>query len=309
MCHIVEFLNMDRPHRSLTALTALCLLGSVAIVSAKDVLVGTRYITTEVQTASQVETGVYIAATCNGYQGDNVNVTVLLNNNPRWFPPAGVVYFYVVDDHSKNESEALCTNHPAGQSVLPYCVIDKWSSKSDLYVMTTAGEVEAVSFTIDVQFMPQKSKTTWDRPSKTLQRKRSVKFPVHRSGDYYLQEIVRLMTTERLAYLDELLLNVSFCPNEKTTQRYTIESTLFSVDVISSYTQYICTDLPCEVDGPNVVKFNGNQLPSNTIELTATHAEWQQIYVLVVCWGGNFDPQVGDYVGDFQYSGTILPNP
>ena len=128
--------------------------------------------------------------------------------------------------------------------------------------------------------------------------------------DEYLTEVVTVESNQRLDYQEEALLQVTFCPNPFTTDEYKITSVVFGTDGISSYAQYVCTKLPCEVDGPNVLpQSNGKQLPNNNVELTTASGQFSHLYVLVVCWAGEYDPATKNYVGQFQYSGSLSRSP
>ncbi|XP_072049622.1 uncharacterized protein [Amphiura filiformis] len=276
--------------------------------------ISTRYITTSISTLSQGEEKTFIASLCGGHQllYDTVNATVLLNNNPSWLPQKGVVYYYIVDDPNKTAKDALCNNTDETGETGPYCVVPKWNSTEDLYIKARAGEVDAISFSIYVVIgynatnkEEDNVKDTNARQNHVVQLKPSYS-RFHLNADIeYLTEIITMDTNQRLGYLDEALLEITFCPNPFTTLDYKITSTVFGTDGISSYAQYICEKLPCEVDNPNVVKFNGKQLPNNEVVLTTSSGQYQHIYVLIVCWAGQYDPSVGNYVGEFQYSASL----
>ena len=63
--------------------------------------VSTRYITSSVTSIGTGETKTFIASLCKQFQGETVNATVLLNNNPQWLTKTGVIYYYIVDDPKK----------------------------------------------------------------------------------------------------------------------------------------------------------------------------------------------------------------
>ena len=66
-----------------------------------SVPVVTKYMTTEVQTLGQDEPITMIGQLCASAKGMELQVTVMLNNNPDWDPTFGVLYYYVVDDPNK----------------------------------------------------------------------------------------------------------------------------------------------------------------------------------------------------------------
>ncbi|XP_072049615.1 uncharacterized protein [Amphiura filiformis] len=309
----------------MSRLLLICLAFTACIISvtrAQPILVpvSTRYITTAISTLSQGESKTFIASLCQQFLGETVNSTVLLNNNTSWQPNMGVVYYYIVDDPSKTEKDALCSNTDEAGIPGPYCIVPHWPSTKDLYLKATAGEVAAISFSIHVdvdkdQNVQNKKK---DNVNDANARKDYVA-PVkqsysrrHLNADTeYLTEIVTVETNQRLGYLQEALLEITFCPNPFTTDDYKITSTVFGTDGISSYAQYICEKLPCEVDGPNVVGYNDMQVPNNIVDLTTQSGQYSHIYVLVVCWAGQYDPSFppsGNYVGEFQYSGSLKIN-
>ncbi|XP_070551266.1 uncharacterized protein [Ptychodera flava] len=285
---------------------------SFKVVAENDpipVEVGTRYVTSEVQFPTPNQGRTFVATTCKQFVGDSVNVTVLLTSNPRWAPLIGVVYFYVVDDPKTPKTAALCTNDVGGRAV-PSCIVNTWNTTKDLYVVTQAGDVAGISFSVNVQFLGNLKSRDTVKEMRPIRNPVTMKAVSGKADDlFYLSEIVHVSTEAGLRYQHEAILNVSFCPNAETTDRYTIESVVFGTDGISSYTQYICDKLPCEVDNPNVVKSNPSQLLINTVLLTTTTAAYQQIYVLIVDWGGNYNPIVEDYVGQYQYAATITRNP
>ncbi|XP_070551269.1 uncharacterized protein [Ptychodera flava] len=267
--------------------------------------IGTRYVTRSVVTVLAEEGKVFTASTCGHFVGNSVNITILLNNNPEWNPVKGVVYFYVVDDESKTEQEAMCHNHPAGKAAVPFCTIQHWNSSKDLFVFTTAGRVSAVSFTMNVQFRP---KPVMEKPV-MQKRNPNVIFPRRKAPvvPYYLSEIAETSTTHQLLYQEQVLLNVSFCANPETTNDYIIRSVVFGTDDISSFTQHICDQSDCTIEGTHVIGYNGNQLPSNSVDITTQHAQYQRLYVLLTCWGGNYNPAKKAYECNYQYTGSIRP--
>ena len=66
-----------------------------------QITVATRYITTEETTLLQSQSKVFTATLCNRFNGNIVNATVLLNNNPSWTPEFGVVDYYITDSPTK----------------------------------------------------------------------------------------------------------------------------------------------------------------------------------------------------------------
>ena len=120
-----------------------------------------------------------------------------------------------------------------------------------------------------------------------------------------LTEIVNSKAIESLTWHKSGLLNVTFCKNSETTDNYIISSTVFGIDGKSSYTQYICSGPPCEVDGKNVIAFDGKQLPNNVVHLVTQSGQYENFLVLVVCWSGEYDDKSETYIGHFQYNAQI----
>ncbi|XP_072049619.1 uncharacterized protein [Amphiura filiformis] len=291
----------------MSRLLRICLAFTACIISVTraqkiSVPVSTRYITTTITTLSQGEKKTFIASLCEQFTGETVNATILLNNNPSWQPTIGVVYYYIVDYPTKTEKDALCNNTDEAGKTGPYCIIPKWTSTKDLYLKARAGNVAAISFSIDIYLQKIAMKGTVKDPKAYA----APNYTKPSTSAEYLTEIVTIKANQHLGYQEEALLKITFCPNPSTTEDYKITSTVFGTDGISSYTQYICEKLPCEVDGPNVVQFDGKQLPSNEVVLTTSSGQYSHIYVLVVCWSGQYDPVVKNYVGQFQYNGSIM---
>ncbi|XP_070551257.1 uncharacterized protein [Ptychodera flava] len=269
--------------------------------------IGTRYVTRSVTTVLAEQRKVFTATTCGHFVGNAVNVTILLNNNPSWDPIKGVVYFYVVDEPTKAQSAAVCNNNASGKA-LPYCSVSQWNSSKDLFIVTTAGRVSAVSFTVNVQFQPKPvmEQNEVNNPW-ALEKYSDVMFPLMDDDIYYLSEIAETSTTHQLLYQQQVLLNVSFCANKETTDDYMIRSTVFGTDDISSFTQHICDQPDCTVEGGHVIAYNGNQLPSNTVDITTQHRQYERLYVLLTCWGGSYNPAKKAYECNYQYTGSIRP--
>ena len=59
-----------------------------------------------------------------------------------------------------------------------------------------------------------------------------------------------------------------------------------------------------KVDGANVIAHNGRQVPSNTV--TTASGQWQNLYALIVCWGGVYDPVKDNYYGGFLFNANQL---
>jgi len=274
-------------------------------LSVINVPVTTKYITTEVQTVDQDETIVLIGHLCAQSKGMAVNVTVLLNNNPSWEPTFGVLRYYVVDDPNKGVSKALCNNYLKGRAV-PNCVVPSWPSSNDIFIKGTAGQSAAISFTVDAEIFPKTSKQAAvvqaDVPK--YSPKLGLGPPVRR-GPVYLTEIVTVSATQELAYHQMAMLNFTFCPTPRTGSRYTVRDTTTDTDGKSSYAQYLCDKLPCEVDGRNVIAHDGRQLPSNT--LISPPGQWRTLYALIVCWGGIYEPANDKYIGHYLFNAVQVP--
>ncbi|XP_070551261.1 uncharacterized protein [Ptychodera flava] len=269
--------------------------------------IGTRYVARSVSTLLPGQRKVFAASTCGQFYGNSVNITVILNSNPTWNPLMGVVYFYVVDDPSKAVSAAMCSNNASGIA-LPHCSVSHWNSKKDLFVVANTGAVSDVSFTVNVQFLPKPGMEGNDVNNPwALKRESSIKFQKMDDDIYYLTQIAEISTTHQLLYREMVLLSVSFCADEETTDDYMIVSTVYGTDDISSFTQYICDQPDCSPDSSHVIAFNGNQLPVNTIAITAQHKQYGRLYVLLTCWSGSYNPAKKTFECNYQYIGTITP--
>ncbi len=275
-----------------------------------NVPVVTKYITTEVSTAHQDETMTLIGLLCQQSVGMAVNVSVMLINNPGWDPTFGVFRYYIVDAPGKAASSALCSNVKSDGTAGPNCLIKSWPSGNDIYIKGTAGGVEAISFTLDAEFFPKSSaeaaliRSQATTPKQSYLNVQHPKFRLVEGDPVYLTEIVTVSTKQIIVYKGKALLNFTFCPTPKSGSSYEIRTTVTGVDGQSSYTQYLCTQLPCEVDGPYVIAHNGRQVPSNTV--TTSSAKWQNLYALIVCWGGVYDPVRDEYFGSFLFNANQL---
>ncbi|XP_022101355.1 uncharacterized protein LOC110984989 [Acanthaster planci] len=290
-------------------LTALTVVGLVLTVSAVDVPVTTRYLTTEVTTLAQNSTITLIGYLCGEGKGEMVNITVVLNNNPKWILDIGVLYYYAVDSPQKGKADALCTNMNQG-APWPYCTVKSWPSAGDLYIKGRTGPVAAVSFSLDAERLrmgvsasvglKKPTATQWLPPADRLPHVLpGLKLKEDKTVN--LTEVITLMASEAVPRLQEAHLNFTFCPNQFTGSQYTITATVMGTDGESSWAQYLCDKYPCELSHPtNIVAFNGRQLPSNTV-ITAG-GQWTQMYALVVCWGGPYDNKTGLYTGHFQFN-------
>ncbi|XP_072049616.1 uncharacterized protein [Amphiura filiformis] len=300
----------------MSRLLLICLAFTACIISvirAKQipVPVSTRYITTATSTLRIGESKTFIASLCQQFAGETVNAAVLLYNNPSWQPAMGIVYYYIVDDPTKTQKDALCNNTDKVGQAGPRCVIQKWISRKDLYLKVIAGNVDAISFSIDIYLQKNttkgivkdsKTRNNYAGPGYTKPSTSRLHLKVDTE---YLTEIVTIEANQRLGYYQEALLEITFCPNPKTTDHYKITSTVVGTDVMSSFSQYICVKLPCEIDSPNVVALNGKALPINEVTMTTSSGQYSHIYVLIVCWSGQLDPTYG-IVGEFQYRGTLM---
>ncbi|XP_072049620.1 uncharacterized protein [Amphiura filiformis] len=288
----------------------VCIISGIEAEPIK-VPVSTRYITTAITTIGQGVEKTFIAALCQQFSGETINATLLLNNNPSWDVPSGVVYYYIVDDPAKTQKDALCNNTDKAGVPGPYCIIQKWSSTKDMYLKARAGDVSGISFSIDIDIQKNAKKgivkdhKTYAAPGFTNSSTSRLHLKVDTE---YLTEIVTVETSQRLAYKKEALLEITFCPNPFTTLDYKINSIIYGTDGISSYAQYICEKLPCQVDNPDVVGSNGKQVPNNIVTLTTQSGQYSHIYVLVVCWSGQYypTPSPGNFYGEFQYSGSLM---
>ncbi|XP_022111516.1 uncharacterized protein LOC110990727 [Acanthaster planci] len=268
-----------------------------------NVSVVTNYITTEVQTLAQEAEITFIGQLCEQSKGFEVEVTVLLNNNPDWDPSVGVLYYYVVDDPNKGSSAALCNNSPGG-TPQANCTVKAWPSNGDIYIKGHAGQSEAVSFTLSVT-MKQKAgiKPTpffFDKsPFRNLERTPSANNPT-----VYLSQVVTLSSIQPLGYHKSALLAFTFCPTPQTGTRYEVQSATSATDGHSSYASYICDKLPCVVDGENVIAANGRQLPSNIVQTES--GTWKTLYALIVGWGGVWNPPKDEYIGHFIFDAQTM---
>ncbi|XP_077985689.1 uncharacterized protein LOC144440240 [Glandiceps talaboti] len=299
--------------KPVTLCTVVILVGFAAVRASDikslktDLLVGMRYMTSDVQTVFATQSTLYKASTCKKHIGDAVNVSVILNNNPLWDPNNGVVYFYVVDAESKNETQALCHNHVTGKPAVPYCTVSNWKSSTDLFVYAIAGRVQAISFTMNVIFTPKKMGKRSDVMDQLKPRDPMVRFLPKQNEVVLLKQIAEISIDQPLVYHAGVVLDVSFCPDAGTTSSYKIVSTVFGTDIISSFTQYVCNNPDCSVESPYVINFNGNQLPSNTVTIQTSHQEYSTIYVFVYGWGGELNPATKQIIGHFRYSASVSP--
>ena len=124
-----------------------------------------------------------------------------------------------------------------------------------------------------------------------------------------LGEVVNIMTSQALEVYSvskqTALLEVDFCKNSETTDNYQITSSVFGTDGTSSYTQYLCSGPPCDPASKTLIKYEGKQLPNNNVYLTTQSGQYQHFLVYIVCWSGEFNPEVENYVGHFQYFAQI----
>ena len=91
------------------------------------------------------------------------------------------------------------------------------------------------------------------------------KFPMTERDPVYLTEIVTIASIQSIVYKGKALLNFTFCPTPKTGSRYEVRGTVTGIDGQSSYTQYLCTSLPCVV---SVMIYTW----------TLQNSRWQQTY-------------------------------
>ncbi|XP_022101370.1 uncharacterized protein LOC110985003 isoform X2 [Acanthaster planci] len=297
------------------AMLLMCVSALLAVVSAIDVRVATKFTTTEVTTLSQNSTVNLIGFLCGQAKGNTVNVTVVLNNNPYWRLNQGVLYYYVVDSPSKGEADALCTNMNQG-APWAYCTVKSWPSLGDLYIKGRSGPVEAVSFSLDAE-RTQQSEVSFSAdavkidkvPASAQKAPTSTAEPLPRvppgyklrdGKTVYLTEYITLTASQVVPRLQEAHLNFTFCPTPETGSQYSIIGTVIAKEGRSSWVQYICNKYPCELSHPeNIIAYNGRQLPINTVVTGA--GQWKQLYALIICWGGPFDPKSGLYIGDFLF--------
>ncbi|XP_022084362.1 uncharacterized protein LOC110975837 [Acanthaster planci] len=278
--------------------------GGSAVATSSQLAVSTisRYSTVDVQTFQQDESRVFIGRLCGQSVGDAVNVTVLLNNNPGWEPVKGVVEYFVID--SNYQEGVLCSNKDSNGYATPNCLIESWPNKYDIIVIATAGSVSGIAFTLNAEFYDEGTEaasyvkanlpTRRHAPSnlgasvKELSRK-----PV------ILTESVLTFPSVSLGYLEEALISFTWCGNTET-HIFAVASTITSVDGESSFAQYMCKTLPCDV-GVNNIAHNGDQLPSNTV-LTDPMTSKENLYVVVVNWGGPYDEEANKYIGNFLFN-------
>ncbi|XP_072049611.1 uncharacterized protein [Amphiura filiformis] len=288
------------------ALTA-CII-SVTFADQILVDVATRYITTSETTLLQKESKIFRATLCSRFNNHAVNATMLLNNNPSWDKSFGVIGYYIVDSPSKGSNESLCNNTDSMGHKHATCLISNWTSTTDMYLVATNGEVDSIVFSVDIKIRPLASHAKYmamhsNRPARAPKPKPSTN---ERDQDMeILTEIVNILHIQSIQYHQSALLTVNFCKNSQTTDNYEITSSVAATDGKSSYAQYLCSGPPCEVDGATVIGFDGKQLPNNNVFLTTESGEYQSFQVLIICWAGEYDPQVKNYVGHFQYSAQI----
>ncbi|XP_013418012.1 uncharacterized protein LOC106179052 [Lingula anatina] len=271
---------------------------------------GVRFVTSTVKTNGPKELKVYSASTCSAMRGKDVSVSVLLMNNQNWNPDNGVVYFYVTNKMRPHERvtgpKVLCSNTRPGKPPKYKCKIRGWDSKRDLYVFTTTGDVMAVSYSIIVEFKERKKHYEKHEDERGLVGDEFRPFTMPSAAPYRLVQTVFIKQTVKMPYQTNVLIKMWWCPGEHM-KKYKIQSTVLGVGLQSSFNQYVCHRRPCTIDGRNVIASNPNQLPMNMLTVNAggKHEELDNMYVLIRCWGGDYDPKAKDYTGKFQY-GALL---
>ncbi|XP_038065640.1 uncharacterized protein LOC119735786 [Patiria miniata] len=275
----------------------------LTVVSAIDVPVATRYLTTEVTTLAQSEAVTLVGYLCGQAKGDNINVTMVLNNNPKWYVDFGVVYYYVVDSANKTEKDALCTNMNQGKPG-PLCVVSSWPSAGDLYIKGKANLVGAVSLTVDAERtrkVGQRNPAVKQSAVEPLPRRLPGQKPMRATDQtIYLAEFITLTAFHTLPRLQEAHLSFNFCPTPAIGSQYTITSTVTGREGEGTWAQYLCDQLPCDLSHPgNIIADSRKQLSSNTVVTPC--GRWTQMYALIVCLGGPYDPKTGASVGEFQF--------
>lgn len=73
----------------------------------------------------------------------------------------------------------------------------------------------------------------------------------------------------------------------------------------STFAQYACRRMPCNIDSPEVFASNGRQLPLNILPLTTVSGDIVDLYVLIRCWGGDYKMDQRTYEGKFRYGATL----
>ncbi|XP_013409041.1 uncharacterized protein LOC106172750 [Lingula anatina] len=268
---------------------------------------GTRYVTRELQAPVPGGKGSYIASLCNSFAGKDVVVSIVLERNPWWTVALGVVNFTVTAAPVSGSLEAtvLCQNWPADQpNPSPNCTVKGWNASNDLYLNTIASNVGDVSFSAIVDFAtPEESAKVFTYTPKTVNLKEHLA-----AGPVYLDQVVHLAVPFKVIYGQSLTLEVTFCPNTQTTNKYHIDSTVFGMGSDDSFAQYVCKMLPCD-DHQDVIASNPYQLPLNSVSVSTTTGDLTTLYVTVVGWGGEYDDSVHTYVGSFMYGATLAVQP
>ncbi|XP_038071737.1 uncharacterized protein LOC119740485 [Patiria miniata] len=262
-----------------------------------------RYSTTQIENLAQDEDTWFMGELCGHSVGKAVNITMLLNNNPGWEPTKGVVNFEVVD--SNYQDGVLCTNKDADGYATSSCLIESWPNKFDIIILAKAGPVSGIALSLNAEFYEQGSPAALHIKANipSLPGPKTLSLPGFNPQSLPalpipLTESVSVFPSFSLGYLQEAMIQFSWCSNAET-HVFSVESTVTSADGESSYAQYVCDKLPCDV-GMNNIAHNGEQLTSNTV--LTDPMQYKDIYVVVVNWGGAYDADADTYVGDFLYN-------
>ncbi|XP_038046510.1 uncharacterized protein LOC119720750 [Patiria miniata] len=262
-----------------------------------------RYSTTKTETLAEDEDTWFIGELCGNAMGKAVNVTMQLDHNPGWDPVKGVVNYEVID--SNYQDRVLCTNKDSNGYATPYCLVENWPNQYDIIILAKAGPVSGIAFGVDAEFFEPDSLNALqikaNVPNHPLPKTVSIKgfnpqalslVPIP------LTETVSVYPSVSLSYQEEAMIQYTWCSNSET-HAFSVESTVTSADGESTYTQYICDKLPCDV-GLNNIAHNGEQLTSNAI--VTDPMAYKTLYIVVVNWGGAYDEEAQAYVGNFLYN-------
>ncbi|XP_038045434.1 uncharacterized protein LOC119720010 [Patiria miniata] len=277
--------------------------GDTPITQSGQIAVPTiaRYGTTETVTLSQDETQRFVGELCsNSSMGKAVNVTVHLHNNAGWEPVQGVVDVYVVD--SNCQGGVLCTNKDDDGYATAYCLIESWPSLSNIMIVVKAGPVSGIKFSLAAEFYEQGTqpaahvKTHMPSHIPNLLAMAPLDQPA-----ITLTQSVEVFPSVSLGSLERALLEFTWCSDNSMIM---IQSTVMSSDGESTYAQYICETLPCDVGTNNIIE-QTEYLPTNTVQtdpMNIDNAVGKKLYVVVTSWGGPYDSAGNAYVSNFLYS-------
>ncbi|XP_038046563.1 uncharacterized protein LOC119720790 [Patiria miniata] len=263
-----------------------------------------RYSTFHIEGLAQDEETWFVAKLCGGNTvGKAINVTMVLNNNLGWEPVKGVVNFAVID--SFFQGGVLCTNKDSNGDATPHCLIESWPNEHNIIILAKAGPVSGIALSLAVEIFEQGSPAALQVKANIPSRALPTILSLMKGFDPLslppypipLTETVSVFPAVSLAYQQQAIIKFSMCSNTEA-HVFSVSSTVTSADGESSFAQYICDTLPCDV-GLNNIAHNGEQQASNVIATDPIVNS--DLYVVVVNWGGAYDEDSETYVGNFMY--------